>query len=51
MVSFSVEPGGKLQYLPGAVFDAEATAFAAVFKDMYDADGGLDFFRIERNPP
>jgi len=51
VVALGVELGGKLEDVPGAVFNTIPASLAPIFDDIYNTGGNLNFFRIKRNPP
>ena len=51
VVALGVELGGKFENVPRAVFDTIPASLAAIFDDIYNTGGNLNFFRIKRNPP
>jgi len=51
VVALGVEPGGKFENVPGAVFNTIPASLAPIFDDIDNTGGNLNFFRIKRNPP
>jgi len=51
VVALGIELGGKLEDIPGAVFNTIPTTLTPIFENMYNTGGDLNFFRIKGNPP
>jgi hypothetical protein len=51
VVTLGVELSGKFEYIPRAELNTIPASLTAIFQDIYNTRGNLNFFRIKRNPP
>ena len=51
MVALGIELSGEFKDFPRAEFNTIPASLTAIFQDIYNTRGNLNFFRIKRNPP